>query len=89
MTIRVQVASQDAIFRMVEAGAGIAVVPQACYTRLKGQQQIGACTLLDPWAVRTFQLCAQDFDGLPTFAREFANSLVEYHRPALNGVPLA
>lgn len=89
MTIRVQVASQDAIFRMVEAGAGIAVVPQACYTRLKGQQQIGACTLLDPWAVRTFQLCAQDFDGLPTFAREFANSLVEYHRPALNDAPPA
>lgn len=80
LTIRVQVASSDAIFRMVEAGAGIAIVPQASYDRLKGRQEIGACQLLDPWAVRTFQLCAQDFDGLSTFAREFADSLIERHR---------
>lgn len=78
LTIRVQVASSDAIFRMVEAGAGIAIVPQAGFTRLKGQQNIGSCTLLDPWAVRTFQLCAQDFDGLSSFARDFANSLIEW-----------
>eukprot|EP01030_Chromulinospumella_sphaerica_P010357 gene10357-10164_t len=80
LTIRVQVASSDAIFRMVEAGAGIAIVPQASYDRLKGRQGIGACQLLDPWAVRTFQLCAQDFDGLSTFAREFADSLIERYR---------
>jgi len=82
-TIRVQVASSDAIFRMVEAGAGIAVVPQAVYNRLKGQQNIGSCDLLDPWAVRTFQLCAQDFEGLSAFARDFANSLITYYRNPL------
>jgi DNA-binding transcriptional LysR family regulator len=82
LTIRVQVASSDAIFRMVEAGAGIAIVPQASYDRLKGRQEIGACQLLDPWAMRTFQLCAQDFDGLSTFAREFADCLIERYRNA-------
>ncbi|MGH8387911.1 MAG: LysR substrate-binding domain-containing protein [Pseudomonas sp.] len=82
-TIRVQVASSDAIFRMVEAGAGIAVVPQAVYNRLKGQQNIGSCGLLDPWAVRTFQLCAQDFEGLSAFARDFADSLIAYYRNSL------
>lgn len=80
LAIRVQVASSDAIFRMVEAGAGIAIVPRAGYERLKGQQQLGACKLLDPWAIRTFQLCAQDFDGLSNFAREFADSLIEWYR---------
>jgi DNA-binding transcriptional LysR family regulator len=80
MTIRVQVASSDAIFRMVEAGAGIAVVPLAGFARLKGSANIGSCTLLDPWAVRTFQLCAQDFDGLSSFARDFANNLVDWCR---------
>lgn len=79
-TIRVQVASSDAIFRMVEAGAGIAIVPQASYERLKGRQQIGACELQDPWAARTFQLCALDFQGLSTFAREFADCLIERYR---------
>ncbi|MDG9930451.1 MULTISPECIES: LysR substrate-binding domain-containing protein [Pseudomonas] len=78
--IRVQVASSDAIFRMVEAGAGIAIVPQAGYERLKGRQNLGSCKLLDPWAVRTFQLCAQDFDGLSTFARDFADSLIDWYR---------
>jgi len=80
MTIRVQVASSDAIFRMVEAGAGIAVVPLAGFARLKGSANIGSCTLLDPWAVRTFQLCAQDFDGLSSFGRDFANNLVDWCR---------
>lgn len=80
LTIRVQVASTDAILRMVAAGAGIAIVPQAGFSRLKGQQKIGSCTLLDPWAVRTFQLCAQDFDGLSSFARDFANSLIDWCR---------
>jgi len=80
LTIRVQVASTDAILRMVEAGAGIAIVPQAGFSRLRGQQKIGSCTLLDPWAVRTFQLCAQDFNGLSSFARDFANSLVDWCR---------
>lgn len=84
MSIRVQVASSDAIFRMVEAGAGIAVVPLAGFTRLKGAQQIGSCTLLDPWAVRSFQLCAQDFDGLSAFARDFAGSLVDWCRDHAN-----
>ncbi|MFI5468582.1 LysR substrate-binding domain-containing protein [Pseudomonas aeruginosa] len=39
LTIRVQVASSDAIFRMVEAGAGIAIVPQAGFERLEGQPE--------------------------------------------------
>lgn len=82
LTIRVQVASSDAIFRMVEAGAGIAVVPQAVYNRLKSPQ-IGSCGLLDTWAVRTFQLCALDFDGLSAFARDFADSLIAYYRTPL------
>ncbi|WP_263143442.1 LysR substrate-binding domain-containing protein [Pseudomonas sp. RIT-PI-AD] len=80
LTIRVQVASYDAVFRMVAAGAGIAVVPQAAFTRLKGSQSLGSCDLLDPWAVRSFQLCAQDFDGLSSFARDFADSLIGWYR---------
>jgi DNA-binding transcriptional LysR family regulator len=79
-TLRVQVASSDAIFRMVEAGAGIAIVPQAGFERLKGSQNISCCTLLDPWAVRSFQLCVRDFDSLSAFARDFANSLVDCYR---------
>nr|WP_315594515.1 LysR substrate-binding domain-containing protein [uncultured Cupriavidus sp.] len=81
MTVRVHVASYDAMCRMVAAGAGIAIMPKAAFARLKGQQQIGACNLHDDWAVRTFQLCARDLDGLSSFAREFANRLIERYAP--------
>ncbi len=76
MTIRVHVASHDATCRMVAAGAGVAIMPKAAFTRLKGDQQIGSCNLRDDWAVRTFQVCARDLDGLSSFAREFANLLI-------------
>lgn len=77
MTIRVHVASYDAICRMVAAGAGIAILPKAAFVRLKGDQPIGSCELRDPWAIRTFQVCARDLDGLSSFAREFAHRLIE------------
>ncbi|NML34155.1 LysR family transcriptional regulator [Paraburkholderia antibiotica] len=83
MTIRVHVASYDAICRMVGAGAGIAIVPKAAFVRLKGDQPIGSCALRDPWALRTFQVCARDLDGLSAFAREFAHRLIE--RYSVNG----
>jgi DNA-binding transcriptional LysR family regulator len=76
MTVRVHVASHDATCRMVAAGAGVAIMPNAAFTRLKGDQQIGSCNLRDDWAVRTFQVCARDLDGLSSFAREFANLLI-------------
>ncbi|QYY33063.1 MULTISPECIES: LysR substrate-binding domain-containing protein [Cupriavidus] len=85
MTIRVHVASYDAICRMVAAGAGIAIMPKAAFVRLKGQQQIGACNLRDDWAVRTFQVCARDLDGLSSFAREFANLLIGHYAPGAEG----
>jgi DNA-binding transcriptional LysR family regulator len=80
LNIRVQVASSDAIFRMVEAGVGVAIVPQAGFERLQGRLNIGACALRDPWAMRTFQICAQDFDSLSTFARDFTDSLIDWYR---------
>lgn len=85
MTIRVHVASHDATCRMVAAGAGVAIMPKAAFTRLKGDQQIGSCNLRDDWAVRTFQVCARDLDGLSSFAREFANLLIG--RYAADGEP--
>ncbi|MDR5748731.1 LysR family transcriptional regulator [Caballeronia sp. LZ029] len=77
MTIRVHVASYDAICRMVAAGAGIAILPKAAFVRLKGEQSIGSCALRDPWAVRTFQVCARDLNALSSFAQEFAHRLIE------------
>ncbi|MBK5002428.1 LysR family transcriptional regulator [Pseudomonas sp. S31] len=81
MSIRVQVAGSDAIFRMVEAGAGIAIVPLACFERLR-TGAIGSCLLSDSWATRTFRLCARDFEQLSSPAQSFAHSLVTHYAGA-------
>lgn len=73
---RVQVAGFDAVFRMVEAGVGIGVIPELAVARLNAQASVGVCTLLEPWARREYQLCAKAFAGLPRFAQDFTAALL-------------
>ncbi|MBS0495986.1 MAG: LysR family transcriptional regulator [Proteobacteria bacterium] len=75
MKVRVQVAGFEAVFRMVEAGVGIGIVPEVVVTRLNQNNTVGICSLSDAWAVRDYQLCARSFDTLPRFAREFVETL--------------
>lgn len=71
---RVQVAGFDAVHRMVEAGVGIAIIPEMVVTPLNAAHPVGVLTLTDRWAIRQYQICARTFDGLALFAREFALS---------------
>lgn len=75
LNIRVQVASYDAIYRMVAANVGVAIIPELGFARHKGTRDIKQIKLTDNWAERNFQLCAENFDALPTFAREFCEIL--------------
>ncbi|PSF11946.1 LysR family transcriptional regulator [Marinobacter fuscus] len=77
LNIRVQVASYDAIYRMVAAKVGIAIIPQLGFARHKGTRDIKQIELVDAWAERNFQLCSVDFESLPTFAQEFCESLLQ------------
>lgn len=79
MAIRIQVSSYDAMFRMVEAGAGIAVIPLACYERLRGTADLDVCRLTAPWAIRHFQICAREFDGLCRFASDFVAAMKDFY----------
>lgn len=81
MKVRVQVAGFEAVFRMVEAGVGIGIVPEVVVKRLNQHGTVGICPLSDAWAVRDYQLCARSFAGLPLFAREFVEAL-ERHTAA-------
>lgn len=88
MTIRVQVASTDAIVQMVAAGAGIALVPHACISRLVHHPCIGVRSLRDAWSIREFRVCVQEFASLSPIAREFATMLVEWYKPTPGGGPV-
>jgi DNA-binding transcriptional LysR family regulator len=58
--MRINVPSMDAIVRMVEAGHGISVVPQACVERDLGYGRITAVALDDDWAQRRIELFTRD-----------------------------
>lgn len=68
---RVHVGSFEAVCRMVEAGAGIAVVPRACAARYSRPDALHVLKLEDPWALRDRLLCRQRGRDLPSFAECF------------------
>ncbi|SAH93938.1 LysR family transcriptional regulator [Bordetella ansorpii] len=68
---RVHVGSFEAVCRMVEAGAGIAVVPRACVARYSRFDKLRVIRLEDSWAMRDRLLCRQRGRDLPRFAESF------------------
>ena len=72
---RVHVGSFEAVCRMVEAGAGIAVVPRACAARYSRPGALHVLKLDDPWALRDRLLCRQRGRDLPSFAECFIGHL--------------
>ena len=68
MKVRARVTGFDAVCRMVEAGAGIGIVPEASAARCRPSMRIESVRLSDPWASRRLAICARDLRSLPTGA---------------------
>ena len=79
MKVRARVTGFDAVCRMVESGAGIAVVPYAAAQRLRRSMKIDTVGLRDPWARRKLVICVRRLQALPAGARQ----LVEHLRSAV------
>ncbi|MEG1766840.1 MAG: LysR family transcriptional regulator [Comamonas sp.] len=77
---RVQVAGFESVFRMVEAGVSIAIVPEVLVRRLNRTGTVGVCALDDAWARRDYQVCARSFERLPRYTREFMDALIAHAR---------
>ena len=67
--LRIRTAGFDAIGRMVQAGLGIAIMPQLIADSYRSSLRIAAIPLAEPWAVRRLDLCVQDMASLPAAAR--------------------
>ncbi|HVL09827.1 MAG TPA: LysR family transcriptional regulator [Burkholderiaceae bacterium] len=74
ISLRVRVGSFDAVCRMVEAGAGIAIVPRSCAMRYANRKDLRMVSLTDPWARREMRLCRRPGGNLP----QFADTLIRY-----------
>jgi DNA-binding transcriptional LysR family regulator len=78
LRFRARLRDFDAICRMVAAGVGIAVVPEAAARRCARSMPIVMIKIRDAWANRKLAICARSFKTLPRPAK----LLVEHLRKA-------
>lgn len=75
LRLRIRTGSLDAVCRMVEAGVGIAIVPEAAARRCRRSMRIAVLALDEPWAVRKLVLCVRDMGALAVPARRLVEHL--------------
>ena len=78
LRFRVKVLSFDGIRRMVEAGLGLAVLPEGAVIPYLDMGAFTAVKLDEPWAMRSLMLGFRDYKSLPVVAR----TLIECLAPA-------
>jgi DNA-binding transcriptional LysR family regulator len=73
---RIEVGNFEAACRMVEAGVGVAILPESAARRHALAMAITTVPLSDDWALRRMQICVRQLDALPAFARDLVDLLV-------------
>jgi DNA-binding transcriptional LysR family regulator len=69
--------SFDGVCQLVEAGAGVAVVPRTAARRYARLMKIGIVELKDVWAQRELRVCVNSTAKLPSHATLLLNHLRE------------
>ncbi|WP_431284633.1 LysR substrate-binding domain-containing protein [Humitalea sp. 24SJ18S-53] len=72
---RIRLRSLDAICHMVEAGVGLAVLPERAAQRCRRRMAIATVPLADTWATRHLVIAARRLDALPPHARRLLEHL--------------
>jgi DNA-binding transcriptional LysR family regulator len=75
MRLRIQLASFDAVCRMVGAGVGIGVVPESAARKNLGSLPLAQVELAETWQVRERYILVRDRAGLPGYAQELIELL--------------
>lgn len=73
--MRARLRSFDAVCQMVEAGVGIAVIPEAAARRYSRSMKIKAVRMTDPWTIRRLAICMRDEKSLPRPVQQLADHL--------------
>ncbi|WP_028217279.1 LysR family transcriptional regulator [Paraburkholderia oxyphila] len=79
LNVRVNVESFPAVLQFVEQNVGVAIVPRSVAAPMIASGQIAGIALDEPWAYRNQRVVAVDFERLPSFVRQFVDSLVASH----------
>lgn len=86
LRFRVEVSNFEAACRMIAAGVGIGVIPEAAAHRYVRDLPLQTSLLNDAWALRRLQICVRQFDKLPVFAKELVSLMVSDAKEEQGGV---
>jgi DNA-binding transcriptional LysR family regulator len=75
LRVRARLRDFDAICRMVAAGVGVAVVPEAAARRCANSMPVTLLSIRDAWANRRLAICARSFKTLPRPAKLLVDHL--------------
>jgi len=75
LNVRVRVTTFDAVRRLVQAGLGIAILPEACVKPYEAAMKLRSVPLTDGWALRQLSIGVRSLDSLPLTALTFARYL--------------
>ena len=78
LNVRIRVAGFEAMCRMIEANAGVGLIPLSVAARLAASHRIAVVRLTDAWAERELRICVRSRAELPVFARELVEFLVAF-----------
>ncbi|HKE40121.1 MAG TPA: LysR substrate-binding domain-containing protein [Casimicrobiaceae bacterium] len=76
LRLRVQVKSFEAVCKLVQAGMGIGVLPEAAAVDFAPQMGLRLIRLNDTWAGRVMHVCVRDIESLPQIGRKLVEQLV-------------
>jgi DNA-binding transcriptional LysR family regulator len=76
LRLRVRLRSFDAVCRMVEAGVGVGIVPEATARTAAQTLAIETVPITDEWAVRELRLCVRSLAALPAHTRMLVDHLM-------------
>ena len=66
--------------RMVEAGVGIAILPESSARRHQQTMGLSVIELDEPWRVRERSILVRDLQALPNVIRVLINLLLAYNK---------
>jgi len=76
--LRMQMLGFDAVCRMVESSAGIAIVPESSAVRAAVTMAVRIVSLSDSWAERDLRVCIKSEARLPPVASQLVAHLREF-----------
>lgn len=80
LNMRIKVYSFEAMCRMVEAGVGIAILPESSARRHLQTMGLSVIELDEPWRVRERSILVRDLQALPKVTRALINRVLAHHK---------